>query len=213
MFKMQLALCTGDPSFESGKNNIINRAKSLATKANVPVVRQKLDLINRIQTDGFWKEITLPGLEHIRTELRELMKLLVSEGKDPVFTNFEDELVSVHEPLDVLMPSAPANYLERVKTFIRNNREYVVIQKLRNNQPITAQELSQLETLLFDGSERGTKADFVRATGSNQPLGQFIRSILGLDRSAALAAFSTFWKGQAECRPAKSSKSSSTISR
>ncbi len=98
----------------------------------------------------------------------------------------------VGEPATVVMPSAPANYLERIKTFIRNNRDDVVIQKLRNNQPITAAELGQLETLLFDGGERGTKADFIRATGSEQPLGQFIRSILGLDSSAALAAFSTF---------------------
>lgn len=46
--------------------------------------------------------------------------------------------------------------------------------------------------LLFDGDKRGTKEDFIKATGSENPIGHFIRSILGLERQAALAAFADF---------------------
>ncbi len=70
----------GRPSFEAGKNNLVHRVQMLAKLSNFPAVRNNLDLINRLQSDGFWKEITLPGLEHIRTELRELMKFSVMEG-------------------------------------------------------------------------------------------------------------------------------------
>jgi len=44
---------------------------------------------------------------------------------------------------------------------------------------------------LFDGEDRGKKEDFVEEYG-DQPLGQFIRSIVGLDIQAANEAFSTF---------------------
>jgi type I restriction enzyme R subunit len=44
---------------------------------------------------------------------------------------------------------------------------------------------------LFDGSDRGTKEDFVKEFG-DEPLGFFIRSIVGLDAKAAQDAFSEF---------------------
>jgi len=51
--------------------------------------------------------------------------------------------------------------------------------------------LEELERLLFDGEERGSKEDFVKVFGE-QPLGVFIRSILGLELEAANRAFSNF---------------------
>ncbi|MBL4587178.1 MAG: restriction endonuclease, partial [Flavobacteriales bacterium] len=65
------------------------------------------------------------------------------------------------------------------------------ISKLSSNQPITTQELVVLEGLLFDGEERGTKDEFAENYGE-QPLGKFVRSILGLDVAAANEAFSEF---------------------
>jgi len=67
LFKMQLAYCNGDPVFEKGKESLKTKSSRLANNANVPVIREKLPLLQRIQTDGFWKEITLPALEYIRT--------------------------------------------------------------------------------------------------------------------------------------------------
>ena len=52
-------------------------------------------------------------------------------------------------------------------------------------------ELLKLEEILFDGSERGTKEDFVKEYGK-KPLGMFIRSILGLEEAAAKEAFAEF---------------------
>jgi len=44
---------------------------------------------------------------------------------------------------------------------------------------------------LFDGDERGSKEDFEKEFGQ-QPLGRFIRSIIGLDTEAANKAFAGF---------------------
>jgi type I restriction enzyme R subunit len=57
--------------------------------------------------------------------------------------------------------------------------------------PITSKELSLLEDILFDGDERGTRADFVKEFGQ-EPLGVFIRGIIGLDIKAAQNAFAEF---------------------
>ena len=48
-----------------------------------------------------------------------------------------------------------------------------------------------LEDLLFDGEERGTREDFIKEYGQ-EPLGIFIRSIIGLDIKAAQEAFADF---------------------
>ena len=82
------------------------------------------------------------------------------------------------------------SYRERVESFIRNNKDYLVIYKIRNNIQITHDELNLLEKMLFtDGI--GTKADFQREYG-DMPLGKFIRSLLGLDITAANQLFSEF---------------------
>lgn len=56
---------------------------------------------------------------------------------------------------------------------------------------ITAEELAVLENMLFDGAERGTKDIYIKEYG-NQPLGVFIRGIIGLEISAAQEAFAEF---------------------
>ena len=48
-----------------------------------------------------------------------------------------------------------------------------------------------LEELLFDGEERGTRQDWIKEF-EEEPLGVFIRSIIGLDVKAAPNAFSDF---------------------
>jgi type I restriction enzyme R subunit len=55
--------------------------------------------------------------------------------------------------------------------------------------------LEQLEKLLFEQGSLGTKDDFIVAYGE-QPLGRFIRSILGLDANAAKQAFGEILNGQ-----------------
>ena len=52
------------------------------------------------------------------------------------------------------------------------------------NKPIIETELNELERILFDGQIIGTKQYYVDTYG-DRPLGEFIRSIVGLDISAA----------------------------
>lgn len=63
------------------------------------------------------------------------------------------------------------------------------IAKLKGNIPLTEQDIAELERILW--SEIGSKEDYEREIGS-VPLGEFVRSIVGLDMNAAKAAFAEY---------------------
>lgn len=54
---------------------------------------------------------------------------------------------------------------------------------------LTSAELDELERLIFKNSQTGSKEDFIKNYGE-QPLGKFIRSIIGMDEEATQKAFS-----------------------
>lgn len=167
-------------------------SRSLLKKTNLPVVKQKENTLKTISTDNYWKEsFSLAGLENIRVEIRNLIRLLEKEKRRIVYSNFGDEITTpiISEALTTYTISE--NYKQRVEKYIRENVNNPVIQKLKQNIPISHSELQSLENILFDGKERGTKDDFIKSNGK-QPLGKFIRSIVGMDTNAAKEAFSEF---------------------
>src|SRR5690554_7798416 len=83
------------------------------------------------------------------------------------------------------------SYKDRVAKYLRENKDHLVIHKITHNVPITKKELLQLENLLFDNENIGTREEYESNYG-NQPLGTFIRSILGMDIEAANGVFAEF---------------------
>jgi type I restriction enzyme R subunit len=71
----------------------------------------------------------------------------------------------------------------------------LTIHKLRTNIPVTKSELLVLEQMLFEQGTIGTRKEFVKVYGE-QPLGRFIRSIVGLDTQAARMAFGEILNNQ-----------------
>lgn len=167
-------------------------ANALSKKSNIPAVADHIQLIHELQTEHFWKSTNLRQLEDVRVALRELMKFLDKESRTEVYTSLEDEIdeagIKEHALLEVAITAKP--YRDRVEAYIRKNKHHQTIQKLRKNQPISSLDLMELERMLFV-EELGTKQDYVNAYGE-QPLGVFIRSIVGLDIKAAKEAFAEF---------------------
>ena len=82
------------------------------------------------------------------------------------------------------------SYKDRVEAFIRKNKSHLVIDKLHKNSPITPKELKLLESFLFN-EELGTKEEYENEYG-DQPLGKFIRSVVGLDIEVVNGLFANF---------------------
>jgi len=189
----QLALLSGAYRTDGYINKISGTAKALLKKQNIPAIALHVTLLNELQTEPFWQAININRLDNVRLSMRDLIKYLDRDKQVNVITNFEDDLdydgISDHD----LIPSYTnlQSYKDRVESYIRNNKDHLVIHKLKTNKPITEAEINILEGILFDGETIGTKQDYIDNYG-DKPLGEFIRGIVGLDVTAAQAAFADF---------------------
>lgn len=189
----QLVILSGDKRGEEAYvKQIYNIANNLYKKRTVPKVQEKLNLIRQVQEVEFWKNTNVNVVENIRVELRDLLRFIEKQDVKTVYTDFSDE-IQYHKIAEVdIMPTYARlkSYKDRVESFIRKNKSHLVIDKLHKNIPITPKELELLESFLFN-DELGTKEEYENEYGS-QPLGKFIRSIVGLDIEAVNKLFSNF---------------------
>ncbi len=194
--RMQLALVEGDEgAFERHHKRVVEIAMLLEEKGRIPAVAAQLDYIARVQESTFWEGITLAGLEEMRLRLRGLVPFLDKKKRKIVYTDFKDEVLGVREEQTVYMPKMTgAQYEKKVNDYLRNHLNHIVIHRLRTNQPLTALDLKGLETTLVEiGEEDGETLLSDLLTRSEAPsLAHFVRSLVGLDRTAAQAAFSQF---------------------
>ena len=73
--------------------------------------------------------------------------------------------------------------------------EHVAIGKLRKNRPLTVTDIAELERMLVE-SGVGAPDELRRAVEESQGLGLFVRSLVGMDRTAAKEAMGTFLAGK-----------------
>ena len=173
-------------------NETISIATSLSKRGAIPLVNAKMTLIKEVQTAKYWQEQTVHQFEHLRKELRLLIRFIEKNAGMVLYSNFDDTILNmVAEPQYVVGGNSLELYKKRMTEYIQKNRHHITIHKLRTNQPISKTELQELERMLFEQGEIGTNDQFVKAYGE-QPLGKFIRSIVGLDQEAVNAAFGKF---------------------
>ncbi|PCJ67355.1 MAG: restriction endonuclease [Bacteroidetes bacterium] len=192
VLKLILYVFHGDPRQKNSIGRIMGIGQALLKKLNIPAVKKQEAILRDVTAAEFWSEVQADKLEQVREALRDLTKYLDKEDTTIVYTNFLDELNAseVQEHDLVGYSKGLKGYKARVEAFLRKNDTHITIQKLKTNKPVTEAEIDNLEKLLFDGEERGTKEDFAKE--SEQKLGVFIRSIFGLDTKAVQAAFADF---------------------
>lgn len=192
VLKAQLALLQADKAFEAHRKRIRELASLLEDLGNVPMVAAELDLIIELQTDEYWQDITAPMLETVRRKLRHLIKLIELKKRPHIYTDFEDE-IGAGEEIDIPGASVGTDmqrFRTKVRHFLKGNMDHIAVQKLRRNEPLTPQDLEELERILV---EAGTASEEQLTTlKEDGGLGLFIRSMVGLDREAAKQAFATF---------------------
>ncbi len=194
--RMQLALAESDaPAFESRRRRVVEIAMLLEEKNAIPAVKTQLGYLAAVQRTDFWEGIGLGGLEDLRLRLRILVSFLDKRKRKIVYTDFQDEVVGVREEPAIYMPKMTgAQYERRVKEYLRSHLDHLVIHRLRTNQPLTDADLKGLESTLAEiGEEDGdTLLSGLLARSESPSLAHFVRSLVGLDRTAARAAFSGF---------------------
>ena len=194
--RMQLALAKGDMGFyENRRQRMVEIAMLLEEKTTIPAVQAQLAYLASMREREFWEGMNLNGLEEMRLRLRGLMPFLDKKKRKIVYTDFEDEVLNVRQEEPVAMPKMTgAQYEKKVRSYLESHRDQLVIHRLRTNHPLTATDLAELEAALVEiGEEDGeTLLSGLLARSEAPSLAYFVRSLVGLDRSAAQVAFSEF---------------------
>ena len=196
MLNLQLAQLRAEPGFARLRDQVKAIAGLLEEKARIPMVQVQRALIQDLQTDEWWQDVTVPMLDQARKRLRLLVKLIEKQARKPIYTDFEDEL-GEEKHFDLPGFAAPDSYERfRVKArqFLKAHEDHIAIHKLRSNEPLTRTDLAELERILIE-SGTGTAADVAKAKTESSGLGLFVRSLVGLDRQAAKNALGAFLSG------------------
>ncbi|MEM8836749.1 MAG: DEAD/DEAH box helicase family protein [Pseudomonadota bacterium] len=196
ILQTQLALLTNDASLTRLQERILAISAALEALQNIPMVAAELATILEIQTAEFWEGVTLPMLENIRKRLRKLVKLIPVSSQKLVYTDFEDEisLGSAVTLPNIGIGTNKQTFLSKVRHFLKMHEDHITLQKLKRNEQLTKSDIEELERIFREEAEADDD-DFsiVQKQGG---LGLFIRSLVGLDRGAAVSAFDAFIDGK-----------------
>ena len=162
--------------------------EGIAGVANIPAIMAKSDLLHQILHTDYLERAGINEFEHIRKELRDLVKY-IPVNRARYDTDFEDELLSMDWNEADLESDDLQNYRAKAEFYIRQHENEAVIAKLKGNIPLAQEDVTALERILW--SEIGSKEDYEAACGQ-KPLGEFVREIVGLDMNAAKAAFAEY---------------------
>lgn len=195
VLRAQLAILQARPDFSSLREKIQRIAQLLEEQGAIPAIKAEMVLIQAVAADEWWEDVTVPMLETVRRKLRTLVKLIPKGQKLVVYTHFEDELGEA-TTIDLPQVTAGLNmakFKDKARQFLRAHESHLSLQRLRRNQPLTPTDLAELEKMLV---EAGGSPELIKAaTEQSHGLGIFIRSLVGLDREAAMHAFSDFVSG------------------
>ena len=203
--RMQVALAEGHRgAVERHRQRMVEIAMLLEEKTTIPAVHAQLEYLASMQESGFWEGIDLHGLEELRLRLRRLVPFLDKKTQKIVYTDFQDQVIGVRDEEVVHMPKMTGvQYEKKVKDYLRNHLDHIVIHRLRTNQPLTATDLQGLETTLAEiGEDDGqTLLTGLLARSQEPSLAHFVRNMVGMDRAAAQRAFSGFLSDQSLTPP------------
>jgi len=196
MLHLQLTVLRHEPRFTTLRDQVITIAGLLEEQATIPMVRAELVLLEELQSEDWWQDVTVAMLEQVRKTLRSLVRFIEKHNRKVLYTDFQDEIGAETEfdLLGVLPPESMERFRAKAQAFLRQHEDHVAIHRLRMNKPLTASDLTELEEMLTANGV-GDPEVIQKAKEESQGLGLFVRSLVGLHRGAAKEAFADFLAG------------------
>ncbi|MDQ3070876.1 MAG: DEAD/DEAH box helicase family protein [Acidobacteriota bacterium] len=197
LLNLQLARLRSEPGFARLRDQVKQIAGLLEDQSSIPMIRDQLALIQDLQTDEWWQDVTVSMLEGVRRRLRSLVVLIEKKRRKPVYTDFEDLM---GPETSVVLPGLAAGtdfakFRAKAQAFLRAHQDHIAVHKLRTNKALTRSDLAELEGMLAANGV-GAREDIERAKAESHGLGLFARSLVGLDREAAKSALAGFLAGK-----------------
>lgn len=169
---------------------VMESAQELQKLGTIPQILEQKELIKKIQEPEFWEQPTLETLEEVRLALRELIRFIPKHTQRVYYTDFEDEIISIHEDdAPLLKVNELRSYKEKVENYIRTHLDNTAVYKLHHNRTLTKKDVEMLEEVLWE--ELGSKDQYEESYGEKS-VTLLVRELIGLDKGAAKAVFSDF---------------------
>ncbi len=194
LLNLQLAVLDDDRStVDRLRGRVQAIAANLLGKTAIPAVAAELAILGDVESDDWWADVTLPMLEQARRRIRSVVALVDIAQHKAVYSDFTDEL---GEAVEVMLPGVTVGtnlerFRAKARAWLTEHDDLVALQKLRRNKQLTPTDLDSLHSMLL-GAGVGTTSELERATVEAHGLGLFVRSLIGLDRAAAMEAFASY---------------------
>ncbi len=202
MYRLELATIRKEARFAKLSKRVRDIARLLLSTSarNVPMVAAQLPLLEEMDSDEWWFDLNLPLLENARKKLRELVRFLPREKRYFVHLDIEDDWEAGLEvepsggSVTGGVPVASPSHRLVVERFIKTHRETGVIGRLHRNEPLTPDDLEELDRQLFEVGGFPDRTTYEREIGRQDDLGVLVRELVGLDAAAMRVAFAAFLK-------------------
>lgn len=187
MFGLEYAFLVGK-QYNKAKTDLSKKLSSLSKFTTIPEISAKKEFINMLLHTDYIENADIDNFETIRIQLRDLMKYVKFEPYTK-YTDFKDDILTMNWREAELYNDDLKNYKAKLEFYLKKHEDNIVINKLRTNEPLTKFDIKELESILWN--KIGTKQDYEKEYG-NTPLGELVRSIVGISTEAANAAFSEY---------------------
>lgn len=194
MLKIEIAvLAAGDVNGAAKDVQFVREAAvKLLQKASVPAVHAKMDLLEKVAAEQFWREPHVKNLEEVREELRDLIKFL-DRGKGGSATVSVEDVIEDGEPIPTGIIDI-RSYRQKVIDYLAEHADIPVVRKIKNLEKVNEDDLRELERILW--FELGTKNDYLNTTDIRN-LAAFVRSVVGIEQRAVNEKFGKYLNGSA----------------
>jgi type I restriction enzyme R subunit len=195
--RMQVAVLRKSGEVDDLKIELLDRLAALQMHLNP--VRERAEVIKRVKSDEFWRDVAAADLETIRKPLREIMHHRDRTGAPPL----PAKVIDVTEDVAGMQSTRRASSLKAVdmKAYRQVVEEELkrhfdtnpTLRKIRAGEPVSEADIQALVSLVLvqsPSASRDVLQDFFRETAG--PLEFAIRSIIGLDPRAVEARFADF---------------------
>lgn len=194
MLTIQHEVVDGVLQEKKTKEIVMEMGEHLYSKRHIPAIKKVLPSVEKVISESFWESPKPTHIEVIRRQLRDLMHLLEVKSRKPVYTDFEDEFyeIEIGDDFTVKSPVNKDRYLRKIRKFIEEHSNHLVIEKIRQAKPLTDKDIETLEQFLLESDPGISKEEFHELVGEKMELIAFVRSVSGLERKAVMQQFEEF---------------------
>ncbi|SCY69550.1 type I restriction enzyme, R subunit [Lachnospiraceae bacterium XBB2008] len=159
-------------------------------RSSVSQVINKAELLMKLMGEPYWDDAKALEVEENRKQIRDLMPLTRVENKK-IPIDIPDLITDSDKQIEGTSYDI-RTYTEKVIDYLAENSDNPVITKIYNLEPLTNDDMEQLEKILWN--ELGTEEDYQKATHI-QNLAAFVRSLKGINQTVVNQKFGEYISG------------------